>query len=45
MIIEFDEYGFQFETYWCYLSVSWPLLIVSALVILAYKIYKRKKNK
>lgn len=45
MIISLDGYGFEFETYWCYVSLSWPLIISTALVILAYKIYKRKKNK
>ena len=45
MIISLDGYGFEFETYWCYVSFSWPLIISTALVILAYKIYKRKKNK
>lgn len=45
MTIELNDYGFEFDTYWCYIAISWPMLITTALLILAYKIYKRKKNK
>jgi hypothetical protein len=45
MTIELDNYGFMFDTNWCYVALSWQLLITTALAITAYKIYKRKKNK
>jgi hypothetical protein len=45
MTIELDNYGFIFDIEWCYVALSWQLLITSALVVIAYKIYKRKKNK
>ena len=43
MSIELNEYGFQIDTEWCYVALSWQLLITTALVAVAYKIYKRKK--
>lgn len=45
LTIELNEYGFQIDTNWFYVALSWQLLITTALVITAYKIYKRKKNK
>ncbi len=45
MTIELDGYGFMLDTEWCYVALSWQLLITTALLLTAYKIYKRKKNK
>jgi hypothetical protein len=45
MTIELNGYGFEIDTDWCYVALSWQLLITTALLITAYKIYKRKKNK
>ena len=45
MKIELDNYGFMLDTNWCYVALSWKLLITTALLLTAYKIYKRKKNK
>jgi hypothetical protein len=45
MTIEIDTYGFMLDTEWCYVALTWELLITTALLITAYKIYKRKKNK
>jgi len=45
MTIEIDNYGFMLDTEWAYVALSWQLLITTALLITAYKIYKRKKNK
>ena len=42
MTIELDQYGFMLDTEWCYIALSWQLLITSALLAVAYKIYKRK---
>ena len=45
LTIELGRYGFMFDTEWCYIALSWQLLITTALLLTAYKIYKRKKNK
>jgi hypothetical protein len=45
MKIELDNYGFMLDTEWCYVALTWELLITTALLLTAYKIYKRKKNK
>jgi hypothetical protein len=45
MKIELDNYGFMLDTEWCYVALSWQLLITTALVAVAYRVYKRKKNK
>jgi hypothetical protein len=46
MTIELNEYGFMFDMGdFIYLSLSWAFIILTALSITAYKIYKRKKNK
>jgi hypothetical protein len=45
MTIELDDYGFMLDTEWAYVALTWELLITTALLITAYKIYKRKKNK
>ena len=44
MKIELDNYGFMLDTEWCYVALSWQLLITSALLAVAYKIYKRTRN-
>jgi len=43
--IEIDNYGFMLDTEWAYIALSWQLLTLTALVVIGYKIYKRKKNK
>ena len=46
MTIELNEYGFMLDTEWCYVALSWQLIILSAISLIAYKIYKRtRKNK
>ena len=45
MTIELNDYGFEFDTYVCYIALSWQFLIPAAFALIAYKIYKRKKNK
>lgn len=45
MKIELDNYGLMFDSEWCYISLTWELIITTALLVTAYKIYKRKKNK
>jgi hypothetical protein len=43
--IELGRYGFMLDTEWAYVSISWPLIIISAIAYAGYKFYKRKKNK
>jgi len=45
LTIELDSYGFLFDTQWCYVALSWQLLAITALVVIGYKIYKRRKGK
>lgn len=46
MTIELNEYGFMFDMGdFIYISLSWAFIITTALLLTAYKIYKRKKNK
>jgi hypothetical protein len=46
MTIELNEYGFMFDMGdFIYLSLSWAFIILTALSIIAYKIYKRTRNK
>jgi hypothetical protein len=42
-VIELGRYGFMLDTEWCYVAISWQLIITSALVFAGYKFYKRKK--
>ena len=42
MTIELNEYGFMFDMgNFIYLSLSWAFLILSSVVFIGYKIYKR----
>jgi len=45
MTIELGDYGFMLDTEWAYVALSWQLLITTALLITAYKIYKIKRGK
>jgi hypothetical protein len=45
MTIELNDYGFMIDTEWAYISLTWQLLVTATLLTIAYKIYKRKKNK
>ena len=45
LTIELGRYGFMLDTEWCYIALSWELLATTTLLTIAYKIYKRKKNK
>jgi hypothetical protein len=45
MTLELNNYGLELDTNWCYVALSWQLLITATLLVVAYKIYKRKKNK
>ena len=43
--IEIDTYGFMLDTEWCYVALSWPLITLSVVGAILYKVIKRKKNK
>ena len=44
MTIELNEYGFMLDMGdFIYLSLSWAMLLTSAVIFAGYKIYKRKK--
>lgn len=45
MTIELGHYGFMLDTKYCYIAISWELLIVATALLVGYKILKRKKNK
>jgi hypothetical protein len=45
MTIELDNYGFMLDTEWAYVALSWQLLITTALLVVAYKVYKWKRGK
>jgi hypothetical protein len=46
MTIELDNYGFMLDLGdLLYVSLSWAMLITSAVIFAGYKIYKRKKAK
>ena len=44
MTIELSDYGFMLDMGdFIYLSLSWAMLITSAVIFAGYKIYKTKK--
>jgi hypothetical protein len=45
MTIELNDYGLVFDTYVCYIALSWQFLIPASIVLIGYKVIKRKKNK
>jgi hypothetical protein len=45
MTIELNEYGFCMDSDWFYIALDWKLITLTALLVIGYKIYKRKKNK
>ena len=40
-----NEYGIEFDSFLGAIYLPWHTIIITALLITAYKIYKRKKNK
>jgi hypothetical protein len=42
--IEFDSYGFTLDSYWFYVSLSWQMLLVSAVVFIGYRIYRNRRD-
>jgi len=44
MTIELNNYGFTVDSNWCYVALSWQLLIAATLSIVAFKLYKKMKG-
>jgi hypothetical protein len=44
-LIVSNEYGIEFDSFLGSIYLPWHTIIITALLITAYKIYKRKKNK
>lgn len=44
MTIELDNYGLMLDTNWCYIALSWQLLITAGAVFAGYKFYKKWKT-
>ena len=45
MTIELGHYGFELDTAWCYIALSWELLTVATILtasIYAYKLWRNK---
>jgi hypothetical protein len=40
-----NEYGLELDSFLGAIYLPWHTIIITALLIAAYKIYKRKKNK
>jgi hypothetical protein len=46
MTIELNDYGFMFDMGdFIYLSLSWAFIILTALLLTAYKFYRVRKGK
>lgn len=44
MTIEFNEYGFCVDSDWFYIALDWKIIILSSLIFIGYKVYKRKQR-
>lgn len=42
--IEIGSYGFMLDTKWCYIALSWQLIITATLLTIGYKVYKAYKR-
>ena len=40
--IEIDGYGICLDSEWTYLALSWKLIATAVLVVIGYKIYKKR---
>jgi hypothetical protein len=40
-----NEYGFELDSFLGAIYLPWHTIILTTLALIAYKIYKRKKNK
>ena len=45
MTLLLNEYGLELDTYMGSLYLPWHTIAITTALLIAYKIYKRKKNK
>jgi hypothetical protein len=45
MTLELNDYGLEFDTYVCYIALSWQVIIPALIVVIGYKIYKKRFHK
>jgi hypothetical protein len=45
MTLEINDYGFCVDSDWFYIALDWKVIILTSALVIAYKFYKRKKNK
>lgn len=43
--LELNDYGLELDSFLGAIYLPWHTIIITALLVTAYKIYKRKKNK
>jgi hypothetical protein len=45
VILELNEYGLEFDSFLGAIYLPWHSIVIATSLLIAYKIYKRKKNK
>ena len=45
LLLQLSEYGLQFDSFLGAIYIPWHTIGLAVLVIIAYKVYKIKKNK
>lgn len=45
VILELNEYGLEFDSFLGAIYLPWHTITILTALLIAYKIYKRKKNK
>ena len=45
VILELNEYGLEFDGFLGAIYLPWHTILITTALLIAYKIYKRKKNK
>jgi hypothetical protein len=43
--LQLNDYGLELDSFLGAIYLPWHTIIITALLVTAYKIYKRKKNK
>lgn len=43
--LEFDRFGFSIDSAYVYVSLSWGAIITAAVILIAYKIYKKRNER
>ena len=45
MELRLNDYGLEFDTYVCYIALSWQVIIPAVILFVGYKFYKMKGKK